>query len=163
MNQRVQRTDPAATRARAAALTRQQVLLQRRHQEAVATARAVCHRSQLQLARQRVRRQRHQGQGVGPLAWFAVQGVIDQQVVRAVWTEGQLCCDRLLGARARLLVDLGAEFRSDDPPRRFHASLQAPPIAVLLTLIRACDLTTVLEVDLGDGFAEYLTVGGPAD
>jgi hypothetical protein len=110
-----------------------------------------------------VRRQRHQGQGVGPLAWFAVQGVIDQQVVRAVWTEGQLCCDRLLGARARLLVDLGAEFRSDDPPRRFHASLQAPPIAVLLTLIRACDLTTVLEVDLGDGFAESLTVGHPTE
>jgi hypothetical protein len=162
MIQRVQRADPAATLAHTAALARRQVLLQRRQQEAMATARAVCHRSQLQLARERVGRQRRQGHGVGPLAWFAVQGVIDQQVVRAVWTEGRLCCDRLLGARARLLVDLGAEFRSDDPPRRYHASLQAPPIAVLLTLIRACDLTTVLEVDLGDGFAEYLTVGYPA-
>jgi hypothetical protein len=84
------------------------------------------------------------------MAWFALEGIIDQQVVRAVWTEGRLGCDRLLGARARLLVDLGAEFRSDDPPRRYHASLQAPPIAVLLTLIRACDLTTVMEVDLGE-------------
>jgi len=101
------------------------------------------------LARQRVRRQRRQGQEVGPLAWFAVQGVIDQQVVRAVWTDGQLRCDRLLDARARLLVDLGAEFTSDDPPRRYQASLQAPPVAVLLTVIRACDLTTVLDVDLG--------------
>jgi hypothetical protein len=163
MTQRVQRTDPAATLAHTAALARQQVLLQRRQQEAVATARAVCHRSQLELARQRVGRQRRQGQAVGPLAWFAVQGVIDQQVVRAVWTEGQLCCDRLLGARARLLVDLGAEFRSDDPPRRYHASLQAPPVAVLLTLIRACDLTTVLDVDLGDGFAEYLAIGYPTE
>jgi hypothetical protein len=53
------------------------------------------------------------------------------------------------GARARLLVDLGAEFRSDDPPRRYQASLQAPPVAVLLTLIRACDLATVMEADLG--------------
>ncbi|HJU01934.1 MAG TPA: hypothetical protein VJ966_12100 [Actinomycetes bacterium] len=163
MTQRVQRptrrTDPAATLAHTAALARRQVLLQRRQQEAVATARAVCHRSRLQVARQRVGRQRRQGQEVAPLAWFAVQGVIDQQVVRAVWTEGKLCCDRLLGARARLLVDLGAEFRSDDPPRRYRASLQAPPVAVLLTLIRACDLTTVLEVDLGDGFAEYLTIG----
>jgi hypothetical protein len=146
--QPAQRTDRAATLTHTAVLARRQVLLQRRHQEAVATARALCHRSQLELARQRVRRQRRQGIEVGPLAWFAVQGVIDQQVVRAVWADGQLCCDRLLGARARLLVDLGAQFRSDDPPRRYHASLQAPPVAVLLTLIRTCDLTTVLEVDL---------------
>ena len=163
MIRRVQGTDPAAILAHTAALARHQVLLQRRQQEAVATARAVCHRSQLELARQRVGRQRRQGLAVAPLAWFAVQGVIDQQVVRAVWTDGQLRCDRLLGARARLLVDLGAEFRSDDPPRRYSASLQAPPVAVLLTLIRACDLTTVLEVDLGDGFAEYLAVGDPTE
>ncbi|HJU02398.1 MAG TPA: hypothetical protein VJ966_14480 [Actinomycetes bacterium] len=159
MIRRVQGTDPAAILAHTAALARQQVLLQRRQQEAVATARAVCHRSQLELARQRVGRQRRQGLAVAPLAWFAVQGVIDQQVVRAVWTEGQLCCDRLLGARARLLVDLGAVFRSDDPPRRYQASLQAPPVAVLLTLIRACDLTTVLEADLGHGIAESLRIG----
>ena len=158
IQQPAQRSTWAAVRARAATRARRQVLLQRRHQEAVATARAVCHRSQLLLARQRVRRQRRQGQQVGPLAWFAVQGVIDQQVVRAVWSDGQLCCDRLLGARARLLVDLGAEFSSDDPPRRYRASLQAPPVAVLLTLIRACDRITVMEVDLGDGFAEPLAV-----
>ena len=149
VQQPAQRTDPSAILAQTAALARRQVLLQRRQQEAVATARALCYRSQLALARQRVGRQRRQGQEVGPLAWFAVQGVIDQQVVRAVWAEGQLCCDRLLDARAQLLVDLGAEFRGDDPPRRYHASLQAPPVAVLLTLIRACDLTMVLEVDLG--------------
>jgi hypothetical protein len=86
---------------------------------------------------------------VGPLAWFGVEGAIDQQLVRAVWTDGQLTCDRLLGSRAQPLVDLGAEFRSDDPPRQFLASLQAPPIAVGLTLIRACDLATVIEVDPG--------------
>jgi hypothetical protein len=79
-----QHIDPAATLAHTAALARQQELLQRLHQEAVATARAVCHRSQLVLARQRVRRQRRQGQQVGSLAWFTVQGVIDQQVVRAI-------------------------------------------------------------------------------
>ena len=42
-----QRADRAATLAVTAALARRQVLLQRRHQEAVATARALCHRSQL--------------------------------------------------------------------------------------------------------------------
>jgi hypothetical protein len=75
--------------------------------------------------------------------------VIDEQVVRAVWTDGRLTADRLLAARARMLVDLGAEFRSEDPLRRYRASLQAPPIAVLLTLIRACDLATVIDGDLG--------------
>jgi hypothetical protein len=128
------------------------VLLQRRQQEAVATARAVGHRAQLVLARQRVRRQRLQGQAVGPLAWFAVQGKIDQQVVRAVWADGRLCCDRLLEVRARrLVVDLGPEFGSDDPARRYRASLQVPPVAVL-PLIRTCDLTTAMWCALG--FAE---------
>jgi hypothetical protein len=99
IQQPAQRSARAAARARAATLARRQVLLQRRHQEAVATARTVCHRSQLLLARQRVRRQ-----------------------------------------------------------RRYHASLQAPPVAVLLTLIRACDRITVMEVDIGEGFAEHLAV-----
>ena len=158
VQQPAQHRDRAATLARSVALARRQALLQRHQQEAVATARAVGHRSQLILAHQRVRRQRRRGQQVGLLAWFAVQEVIDQQVVRAVWSDGRLCCDRLLDARSRLLVDLGAEFSSDDPPRRYYASLQAPPVAVLLTLIRACDRITVMEVDLGDGFAEHLAV-----
>jgi hypothetical protein len=133
------------------ALARRQVVLERRQQEAVATARALCHTSQVLVARQGVARRRRQGHQVEPLAWFAVQGRIGDQVVRAVWADGRLTCDRLLRTRARLLVDLGAEFSSDDPPRRFVASLQAPPVAVLLTLIRACDLATVIEVDLGEG------------
>jgi hypothetical protein len=71
--------------------------------------------------------QRLQGTEGGPLAWFAIQEVIDHhQVVRAIWTEERLTCDRLLGARARLLIDLGAEVRSDDPPRRYHARPQVP-------------------------------------
>jgi hypothetical protein len=88
------------------------------------------------------------------------QGKIDQQVVRAVWADGQLCCDRLLEVRARLLIDLGPEFGSDDPARRYRASLQAPPVAVL-PLIRTCDLTTAMEVDLGDRFTHHLTIRSP--
>jgi hypothetical protein len=139
----------AAILAASAALASRYVVLERRQQEAVATARAICHASQVRVARQRVARQRRHGHRVGPLAWFGVEGVIEEQVVRAVWSDGQLTCDRLLGSRAQLLVDLGAEFRADDPPRRLAASLQAPPVAVLLTLIRACDLATMIEVDLG--------------
>jgi hypothetical protein len=141
---------PAAILAASAALASRYVVLERRQQEAVAAARALCHTSWVHLARRRVTHQRRQGHHVAPVAWFAVQGVIGEQVVRAVWSDGQLTCDRLLLVRARLLVDLGAEFSTDDAPCRFVASLQAPPIAVLLTLIRACDLATVIEVDLGD-------------
>jgi hypothetical protein len=54
VQQPAQRTNRAATLAHTAALARR--LLQRRHQEPVATARAVCHRAQLQLAHQRVKR-----------------------------------------------------------------------------------------------------------
>jgi hypothetical protein len=77
--------------------------------------------------------------------------VLDDQVVRAVWADGQLCCDRLLEGRARLLVELGAEFGRQEAPPHYQASLQAPPPAVLLTLIRACDRATVIESDLGGG------------
>jgi hypothetical protein len=140
----------AAILAQTTALAARFVVLERRQQEVVAAARTLCHTAQVHRACQQVARQRRQGQQTEPLAWFAIQGIIDEQVVRAVWSDGQLRCDRLLRSRARLLVDLGAEFRSDDPPRRFVASLQAPPVAVLLTLTRACDLTTVVEVDLGD-------------
>ena len=139
----------AAILAASAALGSRYVVLERRQQEAVATARAICHASQVCLARQRVARQRRRGHRVGPLAWFGVEGMIEEQVVRTVWADGQLTCERLLDSRAQLLVNLGAEFRADDPPRRFMASLQDPPMAVMLTLIRACDLATMIEVDLG--------------
>ena len=138
----------AAILAASAALASRYVVLERRQQEAVATARSICHASQVFLARQRVARQRRQGHRLVPLAWFGIEGMIEEQVVRAVWSDGQLTCDPLLSSRAQLLVDLGADFRADDPPRRFVASLQAPPVAVLLTLIRACDLATMIEVDL---------------
>jgi hypothetical protein len=75
--------------------------------------------------------------------------VLDDEVVRAVWADRQLCCDRLLESRARLLVDLGAEFGCEEASPCYQVSLQAPPVAVLLTLIRACDPATVIEADLG--------------
>jgi hypothetical protein len=139
----------AALGTTAAALAAELVVLQRRQQEAVAAARAICHRAQLQRARRQIAAERRQGRDPGPLAWFAVEGLIADQVVRAVWADGQLCCDRPLESRARLLVDLGAEFSSEEVPRRYRASLQAPPAAVLLTLIRACDRATVIEADVG--------------
>lgn len=112
--------------ATTAALAEDLVVLQRRQQEVVAAARAIRHHTQLHRARRQLRNQRRQGRDPGLLAWFAVEGVLDDQVVRAVWADGELCCDRLLESRARLLVDLGAEFGCEEVPRRYRASLQTP-------------------------------------
>ena len=50
---------------------------------------------------------------------FGVEGMIGEQMVRAVWADGrQLTCDRILDSQARLLVDQGAVFSCDDPPGR---------------------------------------------
>jgi hypothetical protein len=144
---RLRRTTILAT---SAALGRHHVVLRRRHQEAMASAQRVCHAARLSRARRRVTAERRRGRDPGMLAWFAVEGVIADQPVRAVWADGRLHCDRPLEARARLLVDLGAEFGADDVRRRYRASLQAPAAAVLLTVVRACDLATVIEVDLGN-------------
>ena len=70
--------------------------------------------------------------------------------MRVVWADGQqLTCDGMLDSQARLLVDQGAVFSCDDPPGRLWPACRPPPVAVLLTLIQACDLAIVIEVDLG--------------
>ena len=75
---------------------------------------------------------------------------MDGEVVRAMIDGGRLVCDGPLETRAWLLVDLGEHFISDDdPPCLYRASLQAPLIAVALTLVRACDRVLELEFDLG--------------
>lgn len=105
------------------------------------------HRSRVQRARRQVARLRAAGLAISPPGWFAVEGIIDGQVVRASSTGGRLACDELLRSRGALLVDLEEEFVSADPPRRYVASLQAPPMAVALTLVRACDSVASIELD----------------
>jgi hypothetical protein len=73
---------------------------------------------------------------------FLVEGLVDGELVAAAWADGRLDCDDQLRARALILVDLEEEFVYTDPPRCFIASLEGPPIAVALTLIRACDRVT---------------------
>lgn len=87
----------------------------------------------------RLQRSRRGGPAVGR---FTVEGMVDGEEVRASWADGRLACDELLRSRALLLVDLEEEFLYSDPPRCFIASLDGPPIAVALTMIRACDRVT---------------------
>jgi hypothetical protein len=78
--------------------------------------------------------------------WFVVHGVIDGYPVWGSWAAGELLCNPLLTARAQLLVDLEESFVFEDPPRCLAASLEDPPVAVALTLIRACDRAISIDV-----------------
>jgi hypothetical protein len=84
------------------------------------------------------------------LTWFVVHGLIDGRPVRGSWAGGQLRCHPLLEGRARLLVDLEESFVFEDPPRCLAASLEHPPVAIALTLIRACDRPLALDLSWPD-------------
>jgi hypothetical protein len=82
------------------------------------------------------------------LTWFAIEGVIEGRTVRGAWSPGHLKCSPLLESRARLLIELDETFLLDDPPACLAASLDEPPVAVALTLMRACDRTVVVQLGL---------------
>ena len=82
------------------------------------------------------------------LLGFRVEGVIDGEQVAAHLHDGQLECDEPLRDRALFLVDLREELVYSCPPRRFEATLDGRPVAVALTLLRACDRVVALEFDL---------------
>jgi hypothetical protein len=79
---------------------------------------------------------------------FTIEGVVEGRAVCAHWSHGRLRCDERLRARALVLVDLGEELIYTDPPRRFAATLEGRPVAIALTLLRACDRVTAFQIDL---------------
>jgi hypothetical protein len=50
---------------------------------------------------------------------------------------------------------------SIDSTSRSDSPRTQQEMAVLVTLIRTCDLTTVMEVDLGDRFTQHLAIRSP--
>jgi hypothetical protein len=85
---------------------------------------------------------------VRDLVGFSVEGIVDGGRVSAKWANGGLRCDEALRDRALFLVDLGEELVYAEPPRRFQATLTGRPVAVALTLLRACDRVVAFEFDL---------------
>jgi hypothetical protein len=77
--------------------------------------------------------------------YFRLVGQIEGAKVSAVLRPDALIAHRALLARAQLLVSMGDAF--DTPAGRLRASLDGPPAALMLTLIRACDRS--MEVALG--------------
>jgi hypothetical protein len=82
------------------------------------------------------------------LVGFSVEGMVDGERVSARFAHGLLDCDEPLRDRALFLVDFGEELVYADPPRRFEATLSGRPVAVALTLLRACDRVMAFEFDL---------------
>ncbi len=77
------------------------------------------------------------------LRYARIEGELDGQGVTAVVrTDGSTAIESRLWARADLLVRLGENF--DDG--RLAASLSSSPLASTLTLMRACDRISALEI-----------------
>ena len=117
--------------------------------EAVIGAAAVVQR-EARVSRARLRAERGRGWDDPPstLSWFVLHGLLDGRPAWALWSAGVLECDRRLEARAWILVDLDETFEVGDPPRMVGATLDGPPTAIAITLIRACDVVVAMDMSL---------------
>lgn len=77
---------------------------------------------------------------------FVFEGTIDGQEVGARYDAGHLVCGETLLQPARIVVDLGDRFFPENGPP-LAAALDGPALAVLLTLLRACDRVTSVDVE----------------
>jgi hypothetical protein len=145
------RDQSAAAISAAAALDhrRSAAVRQARTLEATAMRLRSTARAELLRRRQRRRKPARAPKSVRALIGFTIEGVIEGRPVRAQWRNGRLLhCDQPLYQRALLLTDLGEELVYTDPPRRFMATLSGRPVAIALTLLRACDRVSAFQVDL---------------
>jgi hypothetical protein len=69
---------------------------------------------------------------------FRIEGTLeDGTSASALFWRGRLDCDRPLRSRAEILVDLGERFSLEGARGSYAATLDGPPLAIALTLIRA--------------------------
>jgi hypothetical protein len=74
---------------------------------------------------------------------FCVEGRIGDHVVVARYEAGVLDCDPVLRTHAELVVAVGDSFPFGNVNHALPASLDGPPVVVLLTLMRASFVTKV--------------------
>ena len=81
--------------------------------------------------------------------WFSVRGIVENTPTTAHWAPDSLDCDAELLRRAQVVVAFGETFITEAAPGHVvHASLDSPPIAVLLTIMRAFTVVTAVDISL---------------
>jgi hypothetical protein len=82
-------------------------------------------------------------------AWFTVRGIVDGRPTSALWSPGYLDCGQELMRRVQVVVAMGERFGLPwSPTTTVAASLEGPPVIVLLTVMRA--FSGVTSIDLHD-------------
>jgi hypothetical protein len=100
-------------------------------------------------ARARADRRKGSDAGRPEEAWFTVRGIVDGVPTVARWSPTYLDCDGELLRRATVIVALGESFTTPSAAGQVvHASLDAPPIAVLLTIMRAFSSVNAVDLSL---------------
>jgi hypothetical protein len=84
---------------------------------------------------------------------FTVRGIVDGYPTIARWRPDHLDCDHEVLQRVQVIVAMGEEFRpADGPGPAIAASIEGPPLAVLLTVMRA--FTRITSIDVRDDLFE---------
>jgi hypothetical protein len=129
-----ERTHSAALRRQSSLLCEHSNTVVRANSLCQATARELCRKALRLLAQCRASRRS-----------FYLEGVIDDEPVLALLSEGELFADDLLIQRARLVVALGDSFNYPGQSA-MPATVEGAGVEVMLTLIRACDRAQVISV-----------------
>ena len=88
-------------------------------------------------------------------AWFAVSGLVEGRLTTARWSPGHVDCDHDLMQRMQVVVAMGERFCLPwSPETELPASLEEPPVIVLLTVMRA--FSRVTAIDLHDDLLDSL-------
>ena len=87
---------------------------------------------------------------IDPRVSFHLVGTVDRQTVQATCDGRNLRCDQELWHRAQVVAALGDEFRDTTSGRRLQACTEGPPLAIMLTLMRACDTIVGAEIGVHD-------------
>jgi hypothetical protein len=132
-----------------------------RAREAVAVATAMCVkvsdtsartlqiREKTKVLRAQARATRDQRHLLRPVTTWRVEGVLEGVATMAKWDGDNLDCDWEVFRRAEVLVAMGETFRHPQfPSVRYEAALEGDTWAVLLTVLRALDRVTTLDVAL---------------
>ena len=77
---------------------------------------------------------------------FLVVGSVEDAMVRAFWSRRRLVVTPLLRRRAEVLVAMGEQFEVEGPAAPPLVAGLSDPVPALLTLMRACDRLTAVQL-----------------